>query len=333
MKISIAMTTYNGQRYIIQQLDSIRGQSLAACEVIIFDDCSCDNTPAIIGEYIKQHQLHNWHLHISKENMGYINNFYKSIKETTGDIIFLSDQDDIWHNDKLEKMTGLFEAHPDMHVLDTSFKKIDADGREIASKPRLNRANHNLVRSHVRPGALKKLHLNDVLWRNISPGCTIALTRRCKELFLDSCSEMCPHDWQINIYGALLGGLYFSNQILTDYRIHTNNAIGLTELSAGMRFAKKDHSVILGNAAEQAKRAQAFLGAKWQDDLGHNKKQIFVRYKKLTEKRLSLVKTKRVSVFIDLCLHMPDYIRLQGPQGIFDDMKVCFSANKRNTTE
>ena len=266
------MTTYNGRHYITQQLDSIRNQSLPADEVIIFDDCSDDDTAGIVEKYIENHQLKNWHLHTNKKNVGFTKNFFKSVKETTGDIIFLSDQDDIWHNDKLEKMTGLFEANPDMQVLDTSFRKINAEGTEIASKPRFNRANNNLIRGRINPGALKKLDLNNIIWRNISPGCTIAFTKQCKSLFIDSYSGLCPHDWEINIYGALLRGLYFSNQVLTDYRIHENNAIGLTDFSLGMRFAKRDHGIILGNALEEAKRALVFLDSKWQDNLSRKRK-------------------------------------------------------------
>ena len=327
-KISIAMATYNGQQYITRQLDSIRNQTRAADEVIIFDDCSSDNTAVLIGAYIKKHKLANWHLHINKENVGYKKNFYKSIKETTGDIIFLSDQDDIWHVDKLEKMIKLFEAHSDMQVLNTSFSKIDEDGKALNIKRRFNRSNHNLITGRIDSGALKKYYLDTILWRNISPGCTAAFTKRCKELFVDSYTGICSHDWEINIFGAILGGLYFSNQELTDYRMHKNNTVGLPELPLSMRFAKRDTELLLSNAIQDIQKTRAFLDAKWQDDLSCNEKQVFIKYKKFIEKRLFYIKRKSIPAFINLCFYMPVYIKSHGLQGVFDDMKICLTKDK-----
>ena len=98
------MATYNGEKYVIEQLESIKNQSLKPDEVIISDDCSTDNTRSLISEYIKKHNLTNWSLIENHVNKGYKKNFIDSLKFVNGDIVFLSDQDDVWDKEKIRKM-------------------------------------------------------------------------------------------------------------------------------------------------------------------------------------------------------------------------------------
>lgn len=99
--ISVAMCTFNGEKYIKEQIESIINQSLVPDEIVICDDCSKDNTINIIKE-----TLANWsgkaNLIINEDNLGYRKNFEKAISLCNGDIIFLSDQDDVWDNCKLK---------------------------------------------------------------------------------------------------------------------------------------------------------------------------------------------------------------------------------------
>ena len=96
MKTSIVMATYNGAEYLYEQLDSIRDQSLKADEVIICDDCSKDNTVAMLKEYVEKNSLgDSWKIIENEENLGYANNFHKALMLAQGDYIFFSDQDDI----------------------------------------------------------------------------------------------------------------------------------------------------------------------------------------------------------------------------------------------
>lgn len=96
--ISIAMTTYNGEKYIREQLDSILNQTYKNFELIICDDFSTDSTVKIIKSYIDPRIK----LFINEKNIGFKKNFEKAIKLCTGEYIALSDQDDIWENNKLE---------------------------------------------------------------------------------------------------------------------------------------------------------------------------------------------------------------------------------------
>ena len=96
--ISIAMTTYNGEKYLREQLDSILNQTYKDFELIICDDCSTDSTVQIIKSYIDPRIK----LFINEKNLGFKKNFEKAIKLCTGEYIALSDQDDIWELDHLK---------------------------------------------------------------------------------------------------------------------------------------------------------------------------------------------------------------------------------------
>lgn len=98
--ISVVMCTYNGEKYIREQLDSILRQSLPADEIIIQDDFSTDKTYDILIEYQKKHPF--IHIYRNTQNSGINSNFFSAIKKAKGDFIAISDQDDIWEDYKLE---------------------------------------------------------------------------------------------------------------------------------------------------------------------------------------------------------------------------------------
>ena len=104
MKVSLVMAVYNGEKYLIEQLDSIRKQTYLIDEVILIDDVSTDNSYELIHQYIDGYKLINWKLIKNENNLGYRKNFKKGLEIVDGDIIFLSDQDDRWHLNKIEVM-------------------------------------------------------------------------------------------------------------------------------------------------------------------------------------------------------------------------------------
>ena len=82
--ISIAMTTYNGEKFVIKQLQSLLNQTLQPDEVIIHDDRSSDSTPELVQKFIKENNLTNWHFSVNEKNLGYKQNFYETIKQHIG---------------------------------------------------------------------------------------------------------------------------------------------------------------------------------------------------------------------------------------------------------
>ena len=103
MRISVAMATYNGARFITEQLDSIRLQSLPVDQVILRDDGSSDQTLEIVREYLETYELAPaWRITQNGKRLGYAENFRAAVEETDGDYVFFCDQDDIWEPDRVE---------------------------------------------------------------------------------------------------------------------------------------------------------------------------------------------------------------------------------------
>jgi glycosyltransferase involved in cell wall biosynthesis len=98
--ISIALCTYNGERFLKQQLDSLIQQTYKNIEIVIVDDCSSDQTYDILQAYAEQYPI--FHLHKNETQLGYNRNFEKALKLCAGELIAICDQDDIWRPDKIE---------------------------------------------------------------------------------------------------------------------------------------------------------------------------------------------------------------------------------------
>ena len=113
--ISVAMCTYNGVNYLAEQLDSIVNQTVQPDEIIICDDGSIDDTVKVAKTILKR-----WNgifkIIINETNLGFIKNFEKAISLCQGDIIFLSDQDDVWDRKKIEIMMDVFNTYPEAYM-------------------------------------------------------------------------------------------------------------------------------------------------------------------------------------------------------------------------
>ena len=114
MKLSVAFIVYNGSNYMEQQLDSILNQTVKVDEIVVCEDNSTDNTREILEKYNKANPglfiiLHN------TQNLGSNKNAEKAIQQCTGDIVFLSDNDDEWLPNKVERTLEYFEAHPNLN--------------------------------------------------------------------------------------------------------------------------------------------------------------------------------------------------------------------------
>ena len=220
--ISIAMTTYNGEKYIEKQLRSIFSQTMQADEIIICDDCSNDRTLEIVrglvAEYNMQTQVR---LVENQKNLGYIRNFHHAISMTSGDYLFLADQDDEWYPDKLERVLTVMEQ-TQAEAICTAFDLIDGNSAMIEDTERFQM--DSLLRN-AGPG-LTQITFHQLAFRNFVPGCTYCCTRRTAQTYLEIESQVLPHDYQIMFVGALLGKVYFLNEKTIAYRLHGNNTIG-----------------------------------------------------------------------------------------------------------
>lgn len=259
MMVSVVMTTYNGEAYVLEQMKSLSAQTRRADEVIIRDDCSTDNTASIIREFIDKNALSHWKFSVNQENVGYRRNFAQGLAEATGEILFLCDQDDVWHADKIERLCAVFETHDEAMAVNSSFRIIDAMGKPNDSlhilQEQPDRSNYSLVPMVLEQNELAKIRslhsrLPNILIRsNISPGCTMAIRAAVRDRYLQGTKFELPHDWEMNIIADAVDGMYFLNAELIDYRIHGANAIGL-QLTDGlekepfMTRRRKRHEVV-----------------------------------------------------------------------------------------
>ena len=226
LKISLVMATYNGEKYIKKQLESIRKQTQPIDEVIISDDNSNDTTMKIVKNYILNYNLHNWYVYSNDENIGYKKNFYRAIKKATGDIIFLADQDDEWYDFKVKTMVKKMIMNPQIMALNSSLQLIDEKSNQIKIRLDKNYYNSNFLYLEHAPMEVEVFGIDYIGLHNISPGCTMAFRKEIASLFLELYDYKLPHDWFINMIASATNGCFYLNEKLMGYRQHGNNTIG-----------------------------------------------------------------------------------------------------------
>lgn len=132
MKVSVALCTYNGENYLNEQIDSILNQTRKVDEIVVCDDSSTDSTFEILEVYAKSHP-DVFKVVKNGTTLRSVKNFEKAISLCTGDVIFLSDQDDSWVPEKVADIIGFFEANPTINVVATNGYCMD-ENSEIIDK-------------------------------------------------------------------------------------------------------------------------------------------------------------------------------------------------------
>ena len=225
--ISVAMTTYNGSKYIIKQLDSLKNQSRKIDELVICDDCSTDNTVELVNDYIKSNNLEGWNIYSNENNLGFINNFKQAIKKTTGDIIFLCDQDDEWCVNKISTMTDIIEKNNQVKLLSCSLTFIDENCKPYTPS---NIPSWYQKMISTSPEEITPIDFINICNSNFAPGCTMCFTREICDKYCNMDYEYeLPHDWLIALIASVDNGYYHLNTSLINYRIHSSNAIGVSK--------------------------------------------------------------------------------------------------------
>lgn len=229
MTTSVAMALYNGSKYIKKQLDSIKDQSVKLDEVVIVDDCSTDDSFEIVENYIRDNSLLNtWKVIKNEENLGFIKTFRKAIALTNNELIFLCDQDDLWMSNKVKRYLEIMSNDESIQLLASTFDGMDEDGKYIDVRTPIFTENHGLIlMQHYGRNSLKKIIFKTIAERNISMGCTMAVRRKTALKYLKYSEQTIPHDWELAFLANIDDGLFFLNEKLIKYRIHSANTIGL----------------------------------------------------------------------------------------------------------
>lgn len=213
MKVDILLATYNGEKYLQEQLNSILNQSYTDFKLLISDDKSTDKTINILKKYEKMDNRIK--VFYQKKNLGYIKNFEFLIKKSTNNFIMFSDQDDIWRINKIEsQLAYLLESkvdlvYSDVELVNQNLSPIDKSYYEILN---------------IAP--LEGNKWKNILFRNPIIGNTVIVKKELLDQIREIPKEI-PHDWYIGIIASMRNGIKFQNIPLTKYRIHSNNTSGV----------------------------------------------------------------------------------------------------------
>lgn len=321
MRLSVAMTTYCGAPFVQAQLASLFAQVRPADEVVIVDDHSPDNTAELVATFIATHNLSNWTLWVNEQNLGYKANFKKAIGLTTGDLIFLADQDDVWHADKLQVMEQVFDANHTCQALSTSFDYIDGNDLPISVVPIPKMSNQNLIKRPIRKGAIEQIHFSELVSYNISPGCTMAFRAQCKDVYLAHTLCAVVHDWELNFVSAMQDGCYFLNVALIDYRIHSNNAVGIPGVG-GEPVQRSAYAYRLCVAKQMRDYTTSFRA--YQPLLSESKQRILQQQLSFVAYRYEALKSKKLHKLIALHKFAKNYSASVTTKGRIADLLCIF---------
>lgn len=217
---SVALCSYNGEKYIHQQIDSILSQTHKPSEIVVCDDGSTDRTPEILAEYQKQYP-EIFRIHFNEINLRSVKNFEKAISLCSKKIIFLSDQDDIWAENKAEKIVSFLDNHPEIDVVATNGFCIDENG-----------AVHEKYSLWDAPVFLREKGKNIdyfeiILHCNIATGASMAFRAALKpEIMPFPVLKDYHHDEWIAVNTARKGRFAFLNDKLFYYRTHQEQQVG-----------------------------------------------------------------------------------------------------------
>ena len=214
--IDILLATYNADKYITQQIDSILAQTYKDFKIIISDDGSKDNTISIIHEYISKLPDKITLLPFTK-NLGVKENFNYLLKNSNNEYIAFSDHDDIWLENKLEvsieKLKILENNSPALVYTDKSLVDENIHLISLSSNKSENLKAENF-------------NLNKLLVQNTASGCTIMINKKLKNIIGSIPEEAVMHDHYIMLIASIFGKIEYIDKPLILYRQHDDNIVG-----------------------------------------------------------------------------------------------------------
>jgi len=216
-KISIALTTYNGFQFIIEQLKSILNQSRQPDEVVICDDGSSDDTVEKVNRFILEYSLSDtWICYRNEKNLGYVENFLSCAQKCTGDIIFFCDQDDVWAQDKIETIEKVYLKHNPSAVVST-YNMINSEGNPHITLYSLYKSMPSLI-------PLRKVSPSTYLRLLCSSGKALSFKREMLEEIIQKVHTYnLTYDTPIGAIALFRDGFYLLHKPLVKFRVHTAN--------------------------------------------------------------------------------------------------------------
>ena len=248
------MALYNGEKYLREQLESLHNQTILPNELIACDDGSTDACNELFAKFVNENSLEDkWKLKKNEKNLGYVKNFLHCASLCFGDIIFFSDQDDVWKENKIEKMVGVFENNPDAEAVVCAYQAVDADLREEKSFVEwIKRKNSSVAK-------ISKVPLTTQAKTLLSGGLTLAVKRNAlAEITPYILANELTYDIPIGLICAARGTLYRIEEPLVLHRVHMSNS-GSPELNIRNRLKNMERHIV-GREFE-LKHLKKLLGA------------------------------------------------------------------------
>jgi glycosyltransferase involved in cell wall biosynthesis len=227
--VSIALCTFNGGRFIAEQLRSFSEQTVLPDELVICDDGSIDETLSVVESFTSKAPF-EVRIFKNQQNLGSTKNFEKAIGLCSGDVIFLSDQDDIWLPEKIATMRKRFENDPDLALVFSDALLVDEH-----LKP-LKRALWEMVFPAKRQAEFRDDRFKTLLWQNVVTGAATAFRSRYREKFLPipNAPGLIHDGWIALVLASVAKVDYLPAQLLL-YRQHGSQqlGVGISDLDAG----------------------------------------------------------------------------------------------------
>ena len=219
-KIAILMATYNGEKYICQQIDSILSQTCKDWELYIHDDGSTDNTIAVVESYVEKYP-NKIHLIDGKSTGGAKYNFFYMFGQVEAPYYMTCDQDDVWLDKKIEltydKMLTIENKADVPCLVYTELRVVDSELNTIAD----TMSGYQSLDCHKRT-------INQFILQNSVTGCTMMVNRalRDKMLRITNIDNTIMHDWWAALVAAQFGKTAFIDEPTILYRQHGDNSLG-----------------------------------------------------------------------------------------------------------
>jgi len=244
--VIILMATYNGSKYLPQQLDSILAQSYDNWRLLIRDDGSGDETLNILKDYQKKDTRISI-LDNQGKKLGVIGNFFELIKSAPeSDYYALSDQDDYWYPQKLEHAVACLEQN----MSDKMKPLLYCGAKEIADE--------NLNVQEISSFHHPKLTWQSALVENLCTGCTCVFNNTLRKLAVAYTPKRCVmHDWWLYLLAVGLGEVWYDEKAYIKYRQHGNNVCG--DINSGWRLLRYRIQQLFAKRGQIYEQTQEFI--------------------------------------------------------------------------
>lgn len=250
MKVTILMSTYNGEQFLEEQIRSIQSQTYTEWNLLIRDDGSTDATQEIIARFVKEDARISWMNQENPQNMGVIRSFYTLTKHEPADFYFFSDQDDVWLPDKLEISLAKAAQYPaevplmvymDLKVVDQNLQVLS----ESMIRSQSDHANTELVQE---------------LTENSVTGGVAMINQALADLWTQT-EDILMHDWYLALLATAFGNLVYIDQPGELYRQHGNNVLGARTLSKRVKKWLRPHLLFAAywKLIQDSQKQAAFL--------------------------------------------------------------------------